>query len=119
MSKKFIFIGLLLAGVLLIVAACASPTPVPTQALAPTQPPAPTKAPEPTAVPQPTEPPVEVPYQTLWQGSAHNAVDTEPFRHWDKENPAEVPTACAKCHSTAGYIYCYRPRFSYSFSRDL
>jgi hypothetical protein len=36
-------------------------------------------------------------------GSAHNAVDTEPFRHWDGEDPAEVPTSCAKCHSTAGY----------------
>src|SRR5512139_2864346 len=104
MSKKFIFIGLLLAGVLLIVAACASPTPAPTQAPAqPTQPPAPTTAPQPTPVPQPTEPPVAVPYEELWQGSAHNAVDTEPFRHWDEANPAEVPTSCAKCHSTGGY----------------
>ena len=50
-----------------------------------------------------TEPPVEVPYQALWTGSAHNAVDTEPFRHWDGDDPAEVPTSCAKCHSTAGY----------------
>ena len=64
--------------------------------------------PEPT--PSPTEPPVveekpvvEVPYFALWEGSAHNAVDTEAFRHWDADDPAEVPAACAKCHSTAGY----------------
>lgn len=62
--------------------------------------------PEPTAVP--TEPPVEepvvqVPYLEQWESSPHNAVDTEPFRHWDAEDPAEVPTNCAKCHSTAGY----------------
>lgn len=101
MSKKFMFAGLLLAGVLLIVAACASPTPAPTQA--PTQPPAPTTAPQPTPVPQPTEPPIEVPYEELWTGSAHNAVDSEAFRHWDGEDPAEVPTSCAKCHSSAGY----------------
>ncbi len=51
----------------------------------------------------PPAPPVEVPYLEAWQGSAHNAVDTEPFRHWDKSDPAEVPTSCAKCHTTAGY----------------
>jgi hypothetical protein len=49
------------------------------------------------------EPVVEVPYEELWAGSAHNAVDTEPFRHWDGDSPAEVPANCAKCHSTAGY----------------
>jgi cytochrome c553 len=64
--------------------------------------------PEPTVAP--TQAPVEetpvvleVPYQTQWENSAHNAVDTEAFRHWDAEDPAEVPAACAKCHSTAGY----------------
>jgi hypothetical protein len=65
--------------------------------------------PEPTAAP--TEAPVEetpvavleVPYLAQWETSAHNAVDTEAFRHWDAEDPAEVPIACAKCHSSAGY----------------
>ncbi len=102
MSKKFMFIGLLLAGVLLIVAACASPTPAPTQAPAqPTQAPAvqPTKPPEPTAVP--TEPPIPVPHEAEWKTSAHANVTDEPFVHWDKEG--EVPTSCAKCHSAAGY----------------
>src|SRR5687768_7675089 len=64
--------------------------------------------PEPTAVPTETavveeKPVVEVPYLALWEGSAHNAVDTEHFRHWDAEDPDEVPTSSARCHSTAGY----------------
>jgi hypothetical protein len=102
MSKKYIFLGLLLAGLLLIVAACASPTPVPTQAPAPTQPPAaPTKAPEPTAVPAPTEEPVVSPHMDEWKSSGHADVTAEAFVHWDAEK--EVPTSCAKCHSSAGY----------------
>jgi len=68
--------------------------------------------PEPTSTSAPTQAPVveekpvvEVPYLALWEGSAHNAVDTEPFRHWDdvSENPDGVPTSCARCHTTAGY----------------
>ena len=68
--------------------------------------------PEPTAVPTvATEAPVvkptiEVPYQANWEGSAHNNVTGEQFRHWDDatENPDGVPTSCAKCHSTKGYM---------------
>jgi len=45
----------------------------------------------------------EVPFLEQWQGSAHAAYDTEPFRHWDEDDPAEVPTSCAKCHSSDGY----------------
>ncbi len=63
----------------------------------------PTEAPVPTEEPEPVVAQNLVPYYTAWAGSAHNAVDTEAFRHWDEENPAEVPAACAKCHSTAGY----------------
>ena len=88
MKKSLMLLGtaLLLA---VILAACGGkpePTSVPTEAPATT----------------PTVPPVEVPYKESWTGSAHNAVDTEPFRHCDGETPAEVPTTCAKCHSTAG-----------------
>jgi len=67
--------------------------------------------PEPTAVPtaaateETAKPVVEIPYQAEWEGSAHNDVAGEPFRHWDDatENPDGVPTSCAKCHTTAGY----------------
>ena len=44
-----------------------------------------------------------IPFLEQWQGSAHAAFDTEPFRHWDEDDPAEVPTSCAKCHSSTGY----------------
>jgi hypothetical protein len=57
-----------------------------------------------TEAPTPEAAAPDVPYLAEWQGSAHNAVDTEPFRHWDAEDPAEVPTTCAKCHSSAGYM---------------
>ncbi|MBL8103186.1 MAG: cytochrome c3 family protein, partial [Anaerolineales bacterium] len=33
----------------------------------------------------------------------HADVASEPFRHWDGEDPAEVPTSCAKCHTSDGY----------------
>ncbi len=44
-----------------------------------------------------------IPFLEQWQSSAHAAFDTEPFRHWDEEDPQEVPTSCAKCHSSDGY----------------
>ena len=63
-----------------------------------------TETPETPETPEmPVKPAVEVPYLASWEGSAHNASDTEPFRHWDEDDPAEVPTSCAKCHSTQGY----------------
>lgn len=95
MSKKKM---LVLVGTFIVIAvflaACGS---------AQTEEPAP---PDPTPIPTEkavAEPEVEVPYLTNWEGSAHNATDTEPFRHWDEDDPAEVPTSCAKCHSTQGY----------------
>lgn len=93
-KKLLILLGTLIV-VAVVIAACGSsetPAPAPTEA-----PPA-----EPTAEPV-MEPEVVVPYLTAWEGSAHNATDTEPFRHWDGDDPAEVPTSCAKCHSTQGY----------------
>ena len=89
MKKSLVLLGTLLL-LAVIVVACGG-KPEPTATAAPTEPPAPTQA------------PVEVPYQEQWESSGHNAVDTEAFRHWDAEDPAEVPTSCAKCHSSAGY----------------
>jgi hypothetical protein len=45
-----------------------------------------------------------VPFEEEWASSPHNDVDAEAFRHWDEDDPAEIPTSCAKCHSTPGYI---------------
>ncbi len=42
--------------------------------------------------------------EAAWAGSGHAAADAEAFRHWDEDDPAVVSLACAKCHSTAGYV---------------
>jgi hypothetical protein len=39
-----------------------------------------------------------------WESSGHNNIEGEAFRHWDEDDPAEVPTDCAKCHSTHGFV---------------
>lgn len=39
-----------------------------------------------------------------WSGSGHADAEAEAFRHWDGEDPQEVPVSCAKCHSEAGYL---------------
>lgn len=92
MKKILILLGTML--LLAVVLAACGGAPEPTQA--------PTAAPvEATPTPQP----VEVPNLVAWEGSAHNAVSDEPFRHWDDAtaNPDGVPVACAKCHTSAGY----------------
>jgi hypothetical protein len=49
------------------------------------------------------EPAVTIPFEDLWAGSAHADASAEAFKHWDAEDPAEVPASCAKCHSTSGF----------------
>jgi hypothetical protein len=90
MKKTLMLLGTLL--LLAVALAACGGKPVPTAA--------------PTAAPVVETPePVEVPNLAAWEASAHNAVDTEPFRHWDDatENPDGVPANCAKCHTSAGY----------------
>jgi hypothetical protein len=82
---------------LVILAACAQPTPQQIEVTREVQVPV-----EVTRVVE-VKPAGGIPYEDLWKDSAHNAVDTEAFRHWDGDDPAEVPVACAKCHSTSGY----------------
>ena len=104
MLKKYVLIvGLLLA--LVLVAACASPTPAPapTLAPAPTKAPEATKTPEPTAVPKPTEVPIEIPNLDVFKASAHADVKATAFNDWNEAKPAEVPSACARCHTSAGF----------------
>jgi hypothetical protein len=36
-----------------------------------------------------------------WFNSPHNDRESEAFTHWDDDG--EIPTSCAKCHSTPGY----------------
>ena len=46
---------------------------------------------------------VEIPFLNEWLSSAHADFSAEAFTHWNEEDPAEVPTSCAKCHSSEGY----------------
>ena len=45
-----------------------------------------------------------IPYEEEWANSPHNDTEAEAFTHWDEDDPAEVSTRCAKCHSTPGYL---------------
>jgi len=36
--------------------------------------------------------------------SAHNDAASASFTYWDEEDPPEIPTRCAKCHSMPGYL---------------
>ncbi|MFH0960751.1 MAG: hypothetical protein V1897_18860, partial [Pseudomonadota bacterium] len=42
--------------------------------------------------------------ERLWKTSGHADTKGEPFVHWNNDSPREVPTSCAKCHSTPGYL---------------
>ena len=39
-----------------------------------------------------------------WSSSGHADAEAEAFRHWDGEDPQEVPVSCAKCHSEGGHL---------------
>src|SRR5512144_2879704 len=58
----------------------------------------------PTAAPAPT---LEVPFSDAFLGSGHADAKAEAFNHWNTpaegSTSAEVPTACAKCHTSAGF----------------
>src|SRR5512147_213338 len=99
MSKKLILFGVLLLSVLLVLAACGSPAPAPTQAPAqPTQAPAQaTEPPKATDVPKPTEVPLVIPHMDEFKASGHADATAMAFNDWNEANPPEVPTACARC----------------------
>lgn len=106
MKSKYLFIGFLLLVAALALTACGSATPEPTQA----PPPQPTQAcPEVPACPEcPTCPEPEVstegiPFFEAWSNSPHNDTTAEAFNHWNEDDPKEIPTSCARCHSTLGY----------------
>ena len=44
-----------------------------------------------------------IPNYQAWRTSGHADRTAEAFRHWDTEDPAEVPAACARCHSPDGF----------------
>ena len=46
----------------------------------------------------------ELEIEEKWADSAHADTASKSFTLWDDKDPAEVPTNCAKCHSTSGYL---------------
>ncbi|MHC4889303.1 MAG: cytochrome c3 family protein, partial [Planctomycetota bacterium] len=45
----------------------------------------------------------ECPFEALWLSSGHADANSEAFTHWDDDIPPDIPTRCAKCHSTPGF----------------
>jgi hypothetical protein len=101
-TKTAVLLVLMFIAALLLVASCAQPEPEviekPVTVVVPKK--------ETVIVPATTEPTegVEVPFQADWASSGHADAEAEAFVHWDEDDPAVVPTACAKCHSTGGYL---------------
>lgn len=46
----------------------------------------------------------DIPFYAQWIDSGHADSSAEAFRHWDEESPKVVPTSCAKCHSSTGFL---------------
>jgi len=97
---KFTLVVILGLAVLLL-SACAQTPETPVEEAPVT---APTQAcPEPAPCPELPET-VAAPFEELWKNSPHADKEAEAFRHWDEEDPMEVPVACATCHSSAGFL---------------
>ena len=90
--------ALLLVAAAVMLASCAQPTPTPTPA-----PPTPTPAPTEEKPPSPAEVAV-CPFLNVWAASGHADAASESFTHWNEADPREIPVACAKCHSTPGFL---------------
>lgn len=97
---------LLIVGVMMVfaavLAACGQATPAPTEApVVPTA--APPTAVPPTATvipPTPTPDPAEA-IKPIFEASGHADAKALAFTDWDAEK--EVPAACARCHTSAGF----------------
>ncbi len=96
LKKLLALIGLLIVTAV-VLAACGGAATTPAPVVEPTKAPA-------TAVPTvvPTVDPAEA-IKPIFAASGHADAAAEAFVHWDGETPAEVPTSCAKCHTSAGY----------------
>jgi hypothetical protein len=42
--------------------------------------------------------------QAAWEDSGHADSTAEAFVHWDEDDPPEISTRCARCHSTQGFL---------------
>jgi serine/threonine protein kinase len=70
----------------------------------------PSNTPSPSAPPDTPLPSLAAPelaqggFLEAWSESGHADEQAEAFNHWNEDDPAQVPVACAKCHSTPGYL---------------
>ena len=100
--RALLVLGVLFVLVAIGLAACSTPTPPPATpcpaCLACPEKVCPAPPPVPTAVAT-----LNAPNYTDWSKSAHNTADAPAFHHWDTADPVEIPPACAKCHSEAGF----------------
>ncbi len=86
-KKMLVLMGVLIAAAIVLVACGKATTPSAT-----------TGAPAAAATPT-----LQIPNEDAFLASGHAKADAEAFNHWNSANPAEVPTSCAKCHSSAGF----------------
>ncbi len=115
--KYLLIVGLVLAAISLVLAACSStPTAEPTKP-PPVQEPTQVAAQAgPTAAPSaaPTAAPAavgasnditlaDIPNVDEWKASPHADVKAEAFNHWNETDNKLVPADCARCHSSTGY----------------
>jgi len=54
-------------------------------------------------MPEDVAPGPDVPFFAAWSGSAHADKSAEAFKHWNADDPPEIPTDCARCHASLGY----------------
>jgi len=96
-TKKLVLLSVLILAVAVLTACAQAPVATEVPVAVPTQTcPAPVPCPE---IPET----VAAPFEELWKSSPHADDTAEAFRHWDEENPAEVPADCATCHSSTGF----------------
>jgi len=89
---KWLFL-VLITGALAILTACSSPIEETASAMSVSCPDC-----EELICPEPVR------YEDVWATSAHANTEAEAFNHWNEEDPREIPTDCAKCHSRPGFI---------------
>jgi hypothetical protein len=91
MRRTTLLLGLVLVGAALVLAACGGQTATPT-------------AEGPAATEAPTAAPLAVPFEAGFLASGHADAAAAAFTHWDTADPKVIPGACARCHSSAGYV---------------
>jgi hypothetical protein len=56
----------------------------------------------PTAA-EPAKAALVIPFEDVFRASGHANGTEEAFVHWNEDDPAMVPVACARCHTSAGF----------------